>query len=162
MLKSEISRKKLFDIFTLSLYPDYSYNFDGPEGRRVLFVENKAKSVIIQFEEGMDCLDLNLKSDKNCINSEYKKENRYIHQLRKNCLTDFAFFHFEFVDKKGETALLAGQLCAKKSYTWSECDVEPVLVEMLNSIELADGNESVTSETVTKNKKCKSFVFTED
>lgn len=44
------------------------------------------------------------------------------------------FFHFEYESDEGETVLLPGQLCSGKGYTWSEKEVEPVLVEIMNSI----------------------------
>lgn len=144
MEKVEKCRKNLFDIFSLSISPEFRYNFDGPIGRRLLFAENRAQTLTIHFEEGMSCLDLNRNEGRAGVEAEYKTENKYIHQLRIDDLSGFAFFHFEFTDKEGNKVILPGQLCAKKGYNWYKNEVEPVLVSFLNSIDLVEENDEAS------------------
>ena len=126
--------RNLFDWYTIATVPFYCYNFDGPVGRRVLFIESKDKSFTVSFEEGMDCLDLRIRQDSACDEAEYHSGPCYIHQLRTSPSKSFAFFHFEYLDEKGEKLILPGQLFAREGYTWSEHEVEPILVELMNSI----------------------------
>ena len=125
---------RIFDIFTIKSLQGFTYNFDGPVGRRVLFIESKDKHFTVSFEEGMDCLDLRKRENSDCNEAEYQNGSCYIHQLHNSCTKAFAFFHFEYLDEKGEKLILPGQLFAKEGYTWSEHEVEPILVELMNSI----------------------------
>lgn len=129
-----VDSRNLFDRYVISPFPLFRYNFDGPVGRRVLFIESKDKHFTVYFEEGMDCLDLRKRENSDCNEAEYQNGSCYIHQLRNSCTKAFAFFHFEYLDEKGEKLILPGQLFAKEGYTWSEHEVEPILVELMNSI----------------------------
>lgn len=150
-----VDSRNLFDRYVISLFPLFRYNFDGPVGRRVLFIESKDKHFTVSFEEGMDCLDLRIRQDSTYDEAEYHSGPCYIHQLRTSSSKSFAFFHFEYLDEKGEKLILPGQLFAKEGYTWSESEVEPILVEIMNSIALNEETEppSVCAKTEDKAEK---------
>ena len=150
-----VDSRNLFDRYVISLFPLFRYNFDGPVGRRVLFIESKDKHFTVSFEEGMDCLDLRIRQDSTYDEAEYHSGPCYIHQLRTSPSKSFAFFHFEYLDEKGEKLILPGQLFAKEGYTWSESEVEPILVEIMNSIALNEETEppSVCAGTEDKAEK---------
>mgnify|MGYP003432159278 CR=1 FL=1 len=42
---------KLFDRFTILPFNGFRYNFDGPTGKRVLFIESEEKHFTLSFEE---------------------------------------------------------------------------------------------------------------
>lgn len=150
-----VDSRNLFDRYVISLFPLFRYNFDGPVGRRVLFIESKDKHFTVSFEEGMDCLDLRIRQDSTYDEAEYHSGPCYIHQLRTSPSKSFAFFHFEYLDEKGEKLILPGQLFAKEGYTWSESEVEPILVEIMNSIAFNEETEppSVCAKTEDKAEK---------
>ena len=87
--------------------------------------------MLISFEEGMRCLDL-LDIEK-CTCAEYRQGQSYLHLKRtpRRC----AYFHMEIPDEAGEIWCLPGQMIARESYVWAK-GVEPILVEILNSITL--------------------------
>lgn len=150
-----VDSRNLFDRYVISLFPLFRYNFDGPVGRRVLFIESKDKHFTVSFEEGMDCLDLRIRQDSTYDEAEYHSGPCYIHQLRTSPSKSFAFFHFEYLDEKGEKLILPGQLFVKEGYTWSESEVEPILVEIMNSIAFNEETKppSVCAETDGKAEK---------
>ena len=150
-----LDSRNLFDRYVISLFPLLRYNFDGPVGRRVLFIESKEKHFTVSFEEGMDCLDLRIRQDSTYDEAEYHSSPCYIHQLRTSPSKSFAFFHFEYLDEKGDKLIIPGQLFAKEGYTWSESEVEPILVEIMNSIALNEETEppSVCAGTEDKDEK---------
>ena len=76
-------------------------------------------------------------------------------QLRISDVSNFVFFHFEYHDSRGKTYLLPGQMRGKEGYTWSESEVEPILVEIMNSITLNEESEptAVCVETDGKTEK---------
>ena len=133
-----MSDRNLFDRYVISPFPLLRYNFDGPVGKRVLFIENKEKHFTVSFEEGMECLDLK-KSDNSAYDeAEYQNGTCYIHQQRNVDVNNFLFFHFEYFDDNGKKNILPGQLFVGKDYIWSERGVEPILVELVNSITPAE------------------------
>lgn len=138
----------LFDVFSITPFVSLRYNFDGRPGQRVLFIESPEKKFILSFEEGMHCLDILTDKKRLCYETEYKNAKGYIHQLRIENMKNVAFFHFEYESDEGETVLLPGQLCSGKGYTWSEKEVEPVLVEIMNSI------TPCKKEAIKKNSFC--------
>lgn len=140
-----VDRKNLFDRYIISPFPLFRYNFDGPVGRRVLFIESQEMHFAVTFEEGMECLDLRGREDSACDETEYQNGSCYIHQLRNSFTNTFAFFHFEYLDEKGEKFILPGQLFARDGYTWSEHGVEPILVELMNSISPLGEKNSLTA-----------------
>lgn len=133
-----VKSRNLFDTFTISPFSCFRYNFDGPTGKRVLFIESKEKQFTLSFEEGMSCLDVRKGEKRPYTEAEYKNGKGYIHQLRIGEASNFAFFHFEYHDREGKTYLLPGQMRGTEGYTWSESEVEPVLVEIMNSITLKE------------------------
>jgi hypothetical protein len=124
-------------------------------GKRVLFIESEEKHFTLSFEEGMTCLDIRTGEKRPCSESEYKNARGYIHQLRIRDVSNFVFFHFEYHDSEGKTYLLPGQMRGKEGYTWSESEVEPILVEIMNSITLNEETEppSVCAGTDGKAEK---------
>lgn len=126
----------LFDSFTILPFSCFRYNFDGPTGKRVLFIESEEKHFTLSFEESMSCLDIRNGEKRPYTEAEYKNGKGYIHQLRIGESSNFAFFHFEYHDREGKKYLLPGQMRGTEGYTWSESEVEPVLVEIMNSITL--------------------------
>ena len=147
-----VDSRNLFDRYVISPFPLFRYNFDGPVGRRVLFIESKDKHFTICFEEGMDCLDLRKRENSDCNEAEYQNGSCYIHQLRNSCTKAFAFFHFEYLDEKGEKLILPGQLFAREGYTWSEYEVEPILVELMKSISPAGEKNTLSVSHRTDGK----------
>lgn len=135
---------RLFDIFTIKSLQDFTYNFDGPVGKRVLFMENKDNGMLISFEEGAECLDMKPMVSFSCKEAELISEAGFIHQLRIAELPHFAYFHFEYPVSDRNALILPGQLFAKEGYTWSEHEVEPILVELMNSLSPA-GEENTLS-----------------
>lgn len=137
-----VKSRILFDSFTISPCSCFRYNFDGPEGKRVLFIESEEKHFTLSFEEGMSCLDVRNGEKRPYTEAEYKNGRGYIHQLRIGETSNFVFFHFEYHDREGKTYLLPGQMRGREGYTWSESEVEPVLVEIMNSITLKEEAQS--------------------
>ncbi|MBQ6873147.1 MAG: hypothetical protein IJO24_02440 [Clostridia bacterium] len=137
-----VKSRNLFDSFTISPCSCFRYNFDGPTGRRVLFIESEEKYFTLSFEEGMSCLDIRNGEKRPYTEAEYKNGKGYIHQLRIGETSNFVFFHFEYHDSRGKTYLLPGQMRGKEGYTWSESEVEPILVEIMNSITLKEEAKS--------------------
>lgn len=146
---------KLFDSFTILPFRGFRYNFDGPTGKRVLFIESEEKHFALSFEEGMTCLDVRSSERRPHTEAEYENGRGYIHQLRIRDVSNFVFFHFEYHDSRGKTYLLPGQMRGKEGYTWSESEVEPILVEIMNSITLNEETEppSVCAGTDGKAEK---------
>ena len=140
-----VKSRNLFDTFTISPFSCFRYNFDGPTGKRVLFIESEEKHFTLSFEEGMSCLDIRNGEKRPYTEAEYKNGKGYIHQLRIGETSNFVFFHFEYHDREGKTYLLPGQMRGTEGYTWSESEVEPVLVEIMNSITL---NEEIEPPSV--------------
>ena len=145
----------LFDRFTILPFNGFHYNFDGPTGKRVLFIESEEKHFALSFEEGMTCLDVRTSERRPHTEAEYENGRGYIHQLRIRDVSNFVFFHFEYHDSEGKTYLLPGQMRGKEGYTWSESEVEPILVEIMNSITLNEETEppSVCDRTDGKAEK---------
>ncbi|MBQ7118099.1 MAG: hypothetical protein IJN88_07800 [Clostridia bacterium] len=137
-----VKSRNLFDSFTILPFSSLLYNFDGPKGKRVLFIESEEKHFTLSFEEGMSCLDIRKGEKRPYTEAEYKNGKGYIHQLRIGEASNFAFFHFEYHDREGKTYLLPGQMRGTEGYTWSESEVEPVLVEIMNSITLKEEVQS--------------------
>lgn len=133
-----VKSRNLFDTFTISPFSCFRYNFDGPTGKRVLFIESEEKHFTLSFEEGMTCLDVRNSERRPHTEAEYVNGRGYIHQLRIRDVSNFVFFHFEYHDSEGKTYLLPGQMRGKEGYTWSDSEVEPVLVEIMNSITLSE------------------------
>ena len=133
-----VSTRNLFDSYVISLFPLLRYSFDGPVGKRVLFIEDKKKHFTVSFEEGMECLDLKKRDNSSYVEAEYQNGSCYIHQRRNFRTKTFAFFHFEYLDDKGKKFILPGQLITGDGYTWSELEVEPFLIELMNSISPAE------------------------
>lgn len=129
-----ISTYNLFDICTIKPLKGFSYSFDGPVGKRVLFIEDKKENIRISFEEGMECLDLKSMGRHSCEETELKACTSYIHQLRIGKLPNFAFFHIEYFAADDKTVILPGQIFADDDYNWSAQGVEPVLLDIMNSI----------------------------
>ena len=150
-----VKSRNLFDTFTISPFSCFRYNFDGPTGKRVLFIESEEKHFTLSFEEGMTCLDVRSSERRPHTEAEYENSKGYIHQLRIRDVSNFVFFHFEYHDSEGKTYLLPGQMRGKEGYTWSESEVEPILVEIMNSISLNEETEppSVCVKTDGKAKK---------
>lgn len=133
-----VKSRNLFDTFTISPFSCFRYNFDGPTGKRVLFIESEEKHFTLSFEEGMTCLDVRNSERRPHTEAEYVNGRGYIHQLRIRDVSNFVFFHFEYHDSEGKTYLLPGQMRGKEGYTWSDSEVEPILVEIMNSITLSE------------------------
>ena len=150
-----VKSRNLFDSFTISPCSCFRYNFDGPTGKRVLFIESEEKHFTLSFEEGMSCLDVRKGEKRPYTEAEYKNGRGYIHQLRIGEASNFAFFHFEYHDREGKTYLLPGQMRGTEGYTWSESEVEPVLVEIMNSITIKEETKSssVCREAGTEDEK---------
>ncbi len=150
-----VKSRNLFDTFTISPFSCFRYNFDGPTGKRVLFIESEEKHFTLSFEEGMTCLDVRTSERRPHTEAEYENGRGYIHQLRLRDVSNFVFFHFEYHDSRGKTYLLPGQMRCKEGYTWSESEVEPILVEIMNSITLNEETEppSVCAGTDGKAEK---------
>ncbi len=150
-----VKGRKLFDRFTILPFNGFRYNFDGPTGKRVLLIESEEKHFTLSFEEDMTCLDIRNGEKRPCSESEYKNARGYIHQLRIRDISNFVFFHFEYHDSEGKTYFLPGQMRGKEGYTWSESEVEPILVEIMNSITLNEETElpSVCARTEGKAEK---------
>ena len=125
---------RLFDIFTIKSLQGFTYNFDGPVGKRVLFMENKDNGMLISFEEGAGCLDMKPMVSFSCKEAELISEAGFIHQRRIAELPHFAYFHFEYPVSDRKALMLSGQLMAEEGYTWSADGVEPILEKLLNSI----------------------------
>ena len=150
-----VKSRNLFDTFTISPFSGFRYNFDGPKGKRVLFIESEEKHFTLSFEEDMTCLDVRTSERRPHTEAEYENGRGYIHQLRIRDVSNFVFFHFEYHDSRGKTYLLPGQMMGKDGYTWSESEVEPILVEIMNSIALNEETEppSVCAGTDGKAEK---------
>lgn len=150
-----VKSRNLFDTFTISPFSCFRYNFDGPTGKRVLFIESEEKHFALSFEEGMTCLDVRSSERRPHTEAEYENGKGYIHQLRLMDVSNFVFFHFEYHDSRGKTYLLPGQMRGTEGYTWSESEVEPILVEIMNSITLNEETEppSVCAKTDGKAEK---------
>ena len=150
-----VKSRNLFDTFTISPFSGFRYNFDGPKGKRVLFIESEEKHFTLSFEEDMTCLDVRTSERRPHTEAEYENGRGYIHQLRIRDVSNFVFFHFEYHDSEGKTYLLPGQMRGKEGYTWSESEVEPILVEIMNSIALNEETEppSVCAGTDGKAEK---------
>ena len=125
---------RLFDIFTIKSLQGFTYNFDGPVGKRVLFMENKDKGMLISFEEGAECLDMKPMVSFSCKEAELISEAGFIHQRRIAELPHFAYFYFEYPVSDRKALMLSGQLMAEEGYSWSADGVEPILEKLLNSI----------------------------
>lgn len=148
----EVKSRNLFDTFTISPFSYFRYNFDGPTGKRVLFIESEEKHFALSFEEGMTCLDVRTSERRPHMEAEYVNGRGYIHQLRIRDVSNFVFFHFEYHDSEGKTYLLPGQLRGKEGYTWSESEVEPILVEIMNSITINEESVLLSLSTTTDGK----------
>ena len=107
-----VKSRNLFDSFTISPCSCFRYNFDGPEGKRVLFIESEEKHFTLSFEEGMSCLDIRKGEKRPYTEAEYKNGKGYIHQLRIGEASNFAFFHFEYHDREGKTFISVEEVAA--------------------------------------------------
>jgi len=129
-----------FDVLRFSFVPRLYYWMDGKPGKRTLFIEDDEEAVVISFEEGMRCLDMVNREADHCF--EYRRGLRYLHQARvvnpdrtntRGCI----FFHMEITDHTGAIHCLPGQMLVQAGYPWAD-GVEPVLIEILNSIMIVD------------------------
>lgn len=139
---NELPRCIVFNRFVVPIFQNMNYFFDGERGKRIAFLEDKAKSFLISFEESMKCIDLSPESVYKEADSrhEYRNGSKYLHQRRMlqsngNCSKGFIFFHMEFTDENGDRAILPGQMNVLDGYPQTD-GVEPILKELLNSIEL--------------------------
>ena len=139
--QSKKAQITMFDKYSLVVPPELKCHLDGLPGRRNVFIMDFDESLMISFEEGMECMDLtrtSCDSGVKCIESEYQGNGRYIHQIRSDPETrpgigNYAFFHMEIPDETGELHILPGQMTAEDDYQWSD-GVEPILIDLMNGI----------------------------
>ena len=129
-----------FDGLRFSFVPRLYYWMDGKPGKRTLFIEDEEETVVISFEEGMRCLDLVNREENLCF--EYRCGLRYLHQARvvspdRTNASCCSFFHMEITDHAGAVHCLPGQMLVRAGRPWAD-GVEPVLIEILNSITIVD------------------------
>ena len=137
----------LFDSVCFSLLPRLCYWMDGPRGKRTMFIEDENKTITISIEEEGRCLDLSSNTHEHCF--EYQQGSRYLHQVRHTAaahraLGSFAFFHMAITDQTGNVYRLPGQMLVNSEYKWAE-DVEPLLVNLLNSITIPNRKALLSS-----------------
>lgn len=130
----------LFDKYSLVILPELNCYEDGPPGKRVLFLEDRDKTFIISFEEGMKMMDMmpNHPEESPMVSFQCCKDDKYIHQRRtdpkdRQGMGSFAFFHMELDDDSGGTRYLPGQMTAKAGYQWAD-GVEPILLDLMDGI----------------------------
>ena len=129
-----------FDVLRFSFVPRLHYWMDGKPGKRTLFIEDEEETVVISFEEGMRCLDMVNRDEDHCF--EYRRGLRYLHQARvvnpdRANASCCSFFHMEITDHAGAIHYLPGQMLVRAGRPWAD-GVEPVLIEILNSITIVD------------------------
>ena len=123
-----------FDVLRFSIMPRLNYWMDGSPGKRTLFIADDEETVVISFEEGMHCLDLTNRGAGHSV--EYRHGLRYLHQTRAMNARDCIFFHMEIADQAGVIHYLPGQMLIRAGQPWEQ-GVEPILIEVLNSIMIA-------------------------
>ena len=73
----------IFNGFSFPLMPGMGYFMDGPPGKRVLFITDECKEILITFEQGMKHLDISFQREaRTPIYSEYRMGNKYLHQQK--------------------------------------------------------------------------------
>ena len=112
-----------------------------------MFIEDENKTITISIEEEGRCLDLSSNTHEHCF--EYQQGSRYLHQVRHTAaahraLGSFAFFHMAITDQTGNVYRLPGQMLVNSEYKWAE-DVEPLLVNLLNSITIPNRKALLSS-----------------
>ena len=133
-----------FDVLRFSIIPRMNYWMDGEPGKRTIFIADEEGKIVISFEEGMQCLDL-----EDAVKSgsfEYRMDARYLHQTSPGVsgqgnVCNYVFFHMELTDAVGNTHCLPGQMGVNTRYRWSD-GAEPILIELLNSITIDEGSKT--------------------
>lgn len=129
----------IFNGFQFPLLPCMSYSVSGKPGSKTLFITDAKENVILSFEEGMKCLDIDFQSkDRTPIEAEYRAGNKYLHQRKllsvdERKLKDWIGFRMEITDDNGAVHTCPGQMSI--SPMCSQADgVEPILIELLYGI----------------------------
>lgn len=126
----------VFNGFQLPLFPEMEYLLDGENGMKVLFISDEQCS--INFEQGMNCIDLscNMETHRRTSYSEYRKDDRYLHQCKVfaqdgTVFKDIVYFHMELTDTDGTVHICPGQMFVSPALRQSD-GVEPLLLQLLN------------------------------
>lgn len=138
----------MFGAYSLAVPPTLECSTDGHPGSRVLFLTDRDETILISFEEGMACMDMNPQctSGRPMVSYTACSGDKYIHQKRtfpddeknRGC---FAFFHIEARDSSGKRVSIPGQMTAPPGYRWAD-GVEPVLLDIMNGIDICKIKDS--------------------
>jgi len=117
MKKMTKENNVIFDKYILPVLSDLIYTKDGNEKLgELLFIDDISGRFTISFETGMNCLDLQLKSNpsEKIHSMELSENNKKMHlcyplQYKTNS-SRMGYFHFELTDKNGGLHILPGQI----------------------------------------------------
>lgn len=130
----------VFNDFEIPMLPAMNYCMDGLPGRRVLFISEESETVVISFEQGMECLDIFAaeKGVGEAFHSEYRLDNKYLHQLKlkrngKEGLSKLVYFRIEITDEEGMVHICPGQMLVSEEYKL-KAGIEPILVDLMSGI----------------------------
>lgn len=127
----------IFNGFQFPILTGMNYMMDGSPGQRVLFISDMNENIIISFEQGMECLDItNAKIDGTaCVHSEYRQDNKYLHQLKllsgDKVFKNHIYFHMEIIDNIGAVHICPGQMILSANFKQAD-KIEPILIKLLN------------------------------
>ncbi|MBO5330196.1 MAG: hypothetical protein J6A71_06755 [Anaerotignum sp.] len=128
----------MFNGFIFPLLPQLYYRADGRAGERILMINDEEETFSISFEQGMECLDLlqTSSAERPKIYSEYRKDDRYLHQCKVfaqdgTAFKDIVYFHMELTDTDGTVHICPGQMFISPALRQSD-GVEPLLLQLLN------------------------------
>ena len=132
-----------FTEFYFPVLPELNYHIDGNSGNQVLMITDKKEQLLITFEEGMLCMDLeeNLKPSAIVRESEERLagENKYIHQkkflFQDDKRSDIIYFHMEIDREDGSVHTCPGQMLKLPVLRQDE-GVETILIELLKGMYL--------------------------
>ena len=127
----------LFDKYTLGIPPRLVCHEDGKLGQRILFISDQRENFTVSFEEGMKLMDMTDDPERDgiTVSVQCRRDGKYLH-LKRCGNVPYAFFHIELEDPEGNILYLPGQIVVSPGYKWSD-GIEPVLLELLSSIQLS-------------------------
>ena len=127
----------LFDAFRLDIPLRLNYHANGLPGRRVVFISDPKETFTVSFEEGMKLMDMTDDPERDgiTVSVQCRRDGKYLH-LKRCDNVPCAFFHIELEDPEGNVLYLPGQIVVSPGYKWSD-GIEPVLLELLSSIQLS-------------------------
>lgn len=129
----------IFNGFQFPMLQCMSFSVSGKPGSKTLFITDAKENVIISFEEGMKCLDIDFQSkDRTTIEAEYRAGNKYLHQRKllsvdERKLKDWIGFRMEITDGDGTVHTCPGQMSISPMCSQTD-GVEPILIELLYGI----------------------------